>query len=134
MIPHMELDLVGLKRTIEAHAKDADPKIGEILDLVGARTVDFLRSYTGDRNKKGRRVHPGGWADRTHNLERSFFYEVHREPDGWVLIVGNTARHAHLVEARGMFVVRGIEEAGGPIHQALVRAVREIAPDWKMAA
>lgn len=130
----MELDLVDLKRAIEAHAREADPKIGEILEVVGARTVEFLRSYTGERNKKGRRVHPGGWADRTHNLEQSYDYEVQRETGGWVLIVFNTARHAHLVEARGMFVVRGIEEAGGPIHQALVRAVREVAPDWKVAA
>lgn len=134
----MELDLVGLRRTIEAHAKDgpqgAHPIIPDILDLVGKTTIEFLRSYTGDRNKKGRRLHPGGWADRTHNLERSYFYEVQREQGGWVLIVGNTARHAHLVEARGMFVVRGIEEGGGPIHRALVRAVATIAPDWQVTA
>lgn len=129
----MELDLASLRNTLQARAREWDPQIGEILELVGARTVEYLRSYTSERNQAGRPVHPGGWGDRTFTLRDSYFYEVHREPGSWVLILGNTGAHAHLVEATGKFVVRGITEPGGPVHVALKKAVGDIAPDWRVS-
>lgn len=134
MKPFMRLDTSGLRRTLERKAREWDPQIGAVLTLVGKRTVDLLRSYTGKRNKRGRTVHPGGWGDKTFTLRDSFFYEVvHERPGVWALVIGNTARHAHLVEAvDGIFVVRGIAEPGGPVDVALRQAVHEISPEWEV--
>lgn len=135
MKPGVNLDLASLRQTLEARTKEWDPKVGEILNRVGPRVVEILRSYTGEKNRRGRPVHPGGWGDKTFNLRDSYFWEVQREPGHWVLLVGNTAPHAHLIEAiDGMFVVRGITEPGGPVEAALRQAVQEIAPDWVVKA
>lgn len=130
MRPYLQLDMSEMRQRLEARAKEGDKKLGQVLDEVGALTVAFLRSYTAEKNRAGRPKHPGGWADRTFKLRDSYFWEVQREPGHWVLLIGNTAPHAHLVEADGMFVVRGIAEPGGPVETALRQAVQELAPDW----
>ena len=131
MRPRVELDFASMKRRLEARVRDFSPTVEEILHLVGERTVEHLRSYTGEQNRRGRPLHPGGWADRTYRLRESFYSKVRKEDGALVLEIGNTAPHAHLVEARdGMFVVRGVAEPGGPVRRGLAKAVAELAPDW----
>lgn len=131
MKPGVKLDLASLRQTLEARTKGAEPKLGEILERVGARVVELLRGYTGEKNRRGRPMHPGGWADKTFSLREGFYHKVRREGGGVVLEIGNDARHAHLVEALdGIFVVRGIAEPGGPVEAALRQAVQELAPEW----
>lgn len=130
MRPYLQLDMSEMRQRLEARAKEGDKKLGQILEEVGALTVAFLRSYTTEKNRAGRPKHPGGWADKTFKLRDSYYYEVQREAGAWLLIIGNTGRHAQLVEATGKFVVRGVTEPGGPVEEALRKAVAQLAPDW----
>jgi len=109
--------------------------LGALLERVGERTVELLQSYTGGTKKDGRRIHPGAWADRTGNLADHYGYQVDHDTGVWRLVIYNSAKHAHLLEALdGYFVVRGIMDKGGPVWDALTQAVRELAPEWRVAA
>lgn len=129
----VKVDTHSIRRAKEALRRQRDKKIPEVLHRVGERTIEILRSFTGEKNDRGRRMHPGKWADRTGNLSRSYAYEVSRSGTTWRLTLLNTAPHAHLVEGLGgFFVVRGVADPGGPVSQALRQAVRELAPGWEV--
>ena len=129
------VDVPALRETLQEIAKDDWELVEEILERVGTRTVELLQSYTGEKKRDGRRMHPGGWADKTFNLMRGYRYEVMEQGSDWVLVIGNTARHAHLIEMRdGLFVVAGVTDPGGPVEEALQQAIRELAPGWKSSA
>lgn len=143
MRARLDVDLTDFRKEIRQAQWALGERMEDILEEVGRRVVAYLRSYTGaskepPRDLSGRkykrkygRLHPGGWVDRTYTMRESFHYEVRRESGHWVLQIGNTAPHAHLVEAKhGIFVVRGIEEDGGLIEQRLRDVLREVAPEW----
>lgn len=125
------------KGSFEASRKKIREKqrahVRQVLERVGALTVEFLQSFTGETKGRGRRMHPGRWADRSGNLSRGYGFQVLEDADSFILRIQNTAKHAHLIEARdGLFVVRGAAEPGGPVQEALRRAVRELGLDWEV--
>lgn len=110
-----------------------------VLEMVGIETVAYLRGYTNERRppvRRGepeRRAHPGGWSDVTENLALAYDYEVTVTPDHVELAILNTMEYAAILEARdGFFVVRDVTDPGGPVEQALQRAVNVVAPDWRL--
>lgn len=128
------VDTQDLRQSFEKRKREREKQMLAVLERVGIRVVELLTSFTGEKNKRGRRTHPGGWADRTFKLATSFGYEVKRTGSGWILTILNDAPHAHLIEAiNGMYVVRGVADPGGPVQQALIQAVGEIAPEWRVA-
>jgi hypothetical protein len=116
---------------------DANEKIRNLLELVGAEVIAYLRSLTGETRPPARsggvdrKAHPGGWADVTGMLANSYGFDVSRAGDGWVLRLFNTAEYAAELEARdGYFVLSGVTDPGGPIEQSLRRVVPQVAPGW----
>lgn len=137
------LDTQALEQRLVEIRRQSLEKLEQLLHRTGQRTVEILRSYDFTLEprptKKGRRRmdhrprHPGGWADKTGRLARSYGYEVARTANGVALTILNTDAKATLVEARdGYFVVSGVTEAGGPVDRALREAVAELAPGWEV--
>lgn len=137
------LDRRGLQERMRRIQQEGVERLIAVLDRVGERTVEILRSYDGSLGprppKKGRRRqdhrprHPGGWSDVTGRLARSYAYQVMRVGSGVALTILNTDQKATLVEAKdGYFVVSGVTEAGGPVDRALREAIAELAPGWEM--
>lgn len=134
MPARVTVDTRQFHEDLEKAREAKDARMQAIFHRVGGRTVQLHRSFTAQLRKDGRRKHPGGWADRTGTLADSYDYQVDRDTGVWRLVFFNTARHAHLIEARdGLFVVRGTADPGGPIQQAFQQAVREMAPEWEIA-
>lgn len=127
--PAPALDELGTRvRQLETRADD---RAFRLLDAAGARTVAFLRSLTAGVSRDGRRLHPGGWADRTGETADSFSYRIERRGPGWRLVIENDSRAAvELEEMDGIFVVSGVADPGGPVEQAMRAAVDEVAPGW----
>jgi hypothetical protein len=143
MISGVVLDTKGLERRLREIREASIERLEQVARRAGERTVEILKSYDFTLEprptKKGRRRmdhrprHPGGWADKSGRLARSYDYEVARTGDGVALTILNTDAKATLVEARdGYFVVSGVTEAGGPVDRALREAIAELAPGWEV--
>lgn len=128
----IEVDTSELRHTLERARQEKDRRMREIIERVGERTVEYLRSYTHELRPGRRPAHPGGWADITGRLAASYGFEVRRAGPRWELAILNTAPYAPRLEARdAFFVVRGVGEKGGPVDRALRKAIREVAPEWE---
>lgn len=98
---------------------DAAPRT--ILDQVGRETVAWLKDTVAGGI--------GGWQNRTGELRDSYGYRI----EGGRLVVFNDAGHAiHVEQMEGLFVLTGIDEPGGPMEQALKRAVQQHLPGFKV--
>lgn len=125
----------GLDEVFQQMNYDSHQKIYFILDLVGLRTISFLRSLTDKmqppvgrktyRTKKGvrkrygvegnrkyrpgqgipRRAHPGGWADITGDLAAGYEYRVEVGKEGATLVLANPVEYAASLEARDGYFV-----------------------------
>jgi hypothetical protein len=152
----------GLDEVFSVMQYDAHQRAYFILDLVGLRTVEFLRSLTNSmqppvgrktyRTKTGRKrfgaegarkfrpgqgnprpAHPGGWADVTGALAAGYQYTVEITTDGAELILANPVEYAAALEARdGYFVLSGVADPGGPVEQEIRRLVAQLAPEWEV--
>src|SRR5690625_1740566 len=143
MVSGVEVDTSSLERRLHEIRRESLDLLERIGHRVGERTVEILQGFdftlpprkvkSTRRRLDTRPRHPGGWADRTGRLARSYGYEVNRVGDGIAITILNTDQKASLVEARdGYFVVSGVTEAGGPVDRALREAIAELAPGWEM--
>ena len=114
-------------------------QVRQVLQAIGASTVDFLKSYTSVMRPPlrvadaMRAAHPGGWADVTGVLANSYGWAVTEGADGWILKLFNDADYAVYLETKeGYFVLHGVTDPGGPVEEALRRAVALVAPTWKI--
>lgn len=100
------------------------PEIGPVQATPARRTLGDGRP---------RQAHPGHWSDITGDLARAYAWDVAADGTGATLTLQNTMEYAvHLEKRDGYFVLGGIMEAGGPVHQALVRAAAIVAPSWRV--
>jgi hypothetical protein len=127
------LDMV--KETI-ASSQD---RVRLVASAVGAETVAFLRSLTSEMRPPARSggqlrpAHPGHWADVTGDLARAYAWELQLDGETIVLALMNSMAYAATLEARdGYFVLSGVADPGGPVEEALRRAVEKVAPDWRV--
>ena len=101
------------------------PSLARVIAESARETIDFAKSYTGElvtgdgslRPRHAAHGGPPGWADKTGELVGRYFAEVEEAgPRKVVLIIGNNAPHASLVEGKGYYVVEGLPE----LHASLV--------------
>lgn len=134
-------ELDGVIDAVAALEADAGQKIRAILEYIGIQTVAYLRSLTDKvappirRGDPPRRRHPGYWADRSGALAAA--YAAPRVDSvglgSWRLELSNSMEYAAALEARdGYFVLSGVADRGGPVEEALRKAVARIAPDWRV--
>ena len=130
--------LDGIAEELARVERDTSEKIRQLLEAVGILTVAFLRSFTSETRppvrgaNTPRPAHPGHWADISGHLALSYDKEVKQsEGGGWLLELSNSAEYAAALEARdGFFVLSGVTDRGGPVEEAVRRAVAQVAPDW----
>ncbi len=130
-------ELIGIAEALRDVERDVTLKIRQLMEYIGTETVAYLRSYTalmappirpGDPE---RRRHPGYWSDRSGALAGAYDHEVSQSARGWTLTLTNSMEYAATLEARdGYYVLSGVADPGGPVEQAMRRAVAIIAPDW----
>lgn len=110
-----------------------------LAQIVGEETKTYLRSLTAEMRppaRKGegsRRAHPGHWADVRGTLANSYGFDTYksRKGTGATLFLYNTAEYAVYLDVKeGFFVLRGVDEQGGPVEEI----VRRVAPQfgWKV--
>ena len=133
----LSIDQDSFRQALRTAEMEEQRKIELLLEAVGAETVAFLRTLTAETRpgvrpgEPARRAHPGGWADITGNLANAYAYEVQRIPDGATLVLSNSMEYSAVLEIRdGYFVLRGVTDPGGPLEQALRRAIPQVAPGW----
>jgi hypothetical protein len=132
-------------RQIEVLAIDAAEKMALVAEAIGVETIAYFRSLTNEMRPPARvpgtkattgvrRAHPGHWADVTGQLAASYDHEVERVGKAEVVLsLKNYAEYAAHLEARdGFFVLSGVTDPGGPVEQALRRAVAKHAPGWEI--
>ena len=113
----------------------ADAGFRRALEETGAEVVMWLRGYEGEKRDSGRRSRPAhptlpdgkAWADVTGRLKRSLRYVVKRGADGWELEFRAGEWYASLVEAKGFYVLRHVEQTT-EYRAALNRAMARHAP------
>jgi hypothetical protein len=136
----IEQELIDtVKAYVDAAALDVHVALRQLLEVIGQRTVAYLRSFTGNlrppilQGGPMRPAHPGGWADVTGELARSYAYRVVDGPTGASLELTNDSGHAIYLETHeGFFVLSGVTQPGGPVEQAILRVVKELAPEWEV--
>lgn len=140
-------------RGIQAQSEE---KVRILLEMVGTEVISALRSLTSEmrpparipgtakttkRGKKKparktgpRRAHPGHWADITGALANAYAHEVVRDAEGgYALVLTNGMEYAAALDALdGYFVLRGVTDRGGPVHLALMQALKIAAPGWEV--
>lgn len=138
------MDDAGFREAIreahEAGQREDIRTLRDILDVVGAETVAWLRSHTAGlrppakAGEPDRRAHPGGWADVTGQLAASYDHTVRQNNAHTVtLTLSNAAEYAVYLEARdGYFVLSGAVEPGGPVDRFLRGRLSAILPHWKV--
>ena len=138
MVPGQLEGLDELLRSMEIEAKD---RLVLLMQEIGERTLEFLRSYTNQTAppiRKGdppRRRHPQYWADRTGDLARAYDYTVTVSGNVVNLTFANDMGYAAELEGRdGYFVLKGVTERGGPVEAALRQALAIVAPDWELVS
>ena len=130
---------------IERLALDAHAKMYLVAEAIGVETIAYLRSLTSEMRPPARvpgtktvtgvrRAHPGHWADVTGQLAASYDHEVQRIGRSEVVLsLMNHAEYAaHLERRDGYYVLSGVTDPGGPVEQALIRAVQKHAPGWEV--
>jgi hypothetical protein len=137
----LQVNTAGFADAIRALRVSESEKAKMVLDAAGIDTVAFLRSLTEEmrppvRSSEGPRpAHPGHWADVTGNLAGAYDARVVPTPGGWALVLSNAMEYAGTLEQRdGYFVLRGVTDPGGPLEQELRRAIRAIAPTWRVVS
>jgi len=144
-----QLESPDLRQFIKNIEQSTDQTVQDILEFVRVdmlrylkdytdvmRPPDFRVSYYGGDPKAPRPAHPGGWANISKELMKGYKAEVTRNAVGnHVLTIRNDSPAAVFVEAKeGFFVVTGIMEPGGPVDWSLRRAIKRLAPGWKVTA
>ena len=132
-------ELQGLTETLREIEVDAETKIRKVMHLIGIRTIEYLRDLIDETQppirpgEPARQARRGHWADNTGNLARAYDYEVSELAGAITLTLSNHMEYAAALDTKeGYFVLRGVTDKGGPVEQMLIRAVREIAPDWEV--
>ena len=134
----LETTTVGLDTVMEALVRAAMSNARAIMEQVGADVIGYLKSLTSEirpPERDGgpeRHAHPGHWADAGDgDLAASYSYEVQADARQVILILRNTSAHAVYLEMHeGFFVLRGVADPGGPVEQAMRRAVAQRASGW----
>jgi hypothetical protein len=132
-------EMLGVAEALAKVERDVNAKIPQILDYIGHKTIEYLRSFTSERRPPyygggpDRAAHPGHWADRSGQLAASYSHTVSPSGAGWTLTLMNGAEYAAALELReGFFVLGGVTERGGPVEEALRAAVGVVAPGWSV--
>jgi hypothetical protein len=132
-----ETELTGLEELVRRLEGDARVKLRRVAEFIGERTVEYLKSYTSEIRPPTTPggptgpAHPGHWKDITKQLVEGYGSRVTEDVDGLTLEVFNRSDHAIFVEMRqGYFVLHSVMDPGGPVEQALRKAVAQIAPEW----
>jgi hypothetical protein len=114
-------------------------EILQLLELVGKRTIEYLKSLTDEARPPAsgqtatRYAHPGHWADVTGELAASYGWRISNAGDTPVLELYNMSGHAVYLEGHdGYFVLTGITDPDGPLDEIIRRAAAEIAPEWRV--
>lgn len=139
MISALGGELQGVLETLKEIEAAEVQKIVAVMDFIGIRTIEHLRSFTTETappirpGDPPRRRHPGYWADRTGQLAAGYRYTVTRSGRGAVLTLENPVEHGVTLEAReGYFVLSGVADKGGPVEAALRAAIAALAPGWDL--
>ena len=139
----LQVERPDFAAAIRALAIQASDKAAMVLESAGIDTIAFLRSLTEEmrppvRSGQGeRQAHPGHWADVTGQLVNSYAWAVASDISSRdvVLILSNGAEYAAALEKRdGYYVLKDVAEPGGPLEQAIRRAVAVIAPEWRVVS
>lgn len=140
----LSVDQPDWVEAIQAIEADAASKLRMVVEAIGPEVVAYLRSHTSEmrpparipstRTRTGPRpAHPGHWADVTGQLAASYASDVQGDARSVTLTLSNSAEYAvHLERREGFWVLSGVMDPGGPVEQALRRAVQRYAPGWEV--
>lgn len=119
----------------EAIVDEVDDWAHRVLQQATRETLEHLEGFgpginpppVTDPDGAMRPAHPGGWSDITNSLVHSYDSEVVKREDGWEGAIVNTDPDARYLEGKdGLYVVSGVELPGGPLHEAVEEALKQV--------
>lgn len=135
----LQIEDVDWAAEVKKIAADESAVARLVLEAVGADVVAYLKTYMANANPPHKTTPPppgpytpGGWRKITGSLTAGYQPpKVEAISGGWRLTIENTDDTAFIMEARdGFFVVNGILDRNGLVHQRLMDVIPRLAPGW----